>query len=386
MFSSWQVRCGIADYTAHLVDALNRLGDIRVSVVPFDRQPHPRSDYRRWGERMNDGDVAHVQHEYSFFGYLTPWHNHFDAFVKRIVRPLVITRHVSFDGPLTVPGRGMRHALWQVKWSLYNRWLGPYARYLNREIFDVARQIIVLSARLKDHLIARGIAATKIHVIPPGLPEVSPASRDEAQALRAAWGWQDKRIVCQFGYIAPAKGHALALEALARLPEDAVLVIAGGARLDAHRPFVEALQQRITQAGLQSRVRIAGYLSAHDVARHLAASDVLIYPNTHADFSYSLLSGLAHRAAPAIASDIYAHREVAAECGGVALFRSGDAQHLAGEIERVTRDSALRRSMLEDIERYAQTHSWLHIAQRTAEVYRRAMESNAALLAAHALN
>ena len=43
MFTSWQVRCGIADYSAHLVEALNSLGDVTVSVTPFDHRPHPRS-------------------------------------------------------------------------------------------------------------------------------------------------------------------------------------------------------------------------------------------------------------------------------------------------------------------------------------------------------
>ncbi len=73
MFTSWQVRCGIANYASLLVDALNKLDDTQVTVVPFDRQAHPRSDYEAWGRQLNAADVAHIQHEYTFFGYLAPW-------------------------------------------------------------------------------------------------------------------------------------------------------------------------------------------------------------------------------------------------------------------------------------------------------------------------
>ncbi len=370
MFTSWRVRCGIADYTAHLAAALEQLDGVRVAIVPFDRQPHPRRDYVQWGERMNAGDVAHVQHEYTFFGYLLPWRNHFGAFADRIHKPLIITRHVSFDGPLTLPGRGARHVAAQVKWSLYNRWLGPYARYLNRDIFDRAQQVIVLSARLKAHLVARGMSPGKIHVIPAGVPDVRPASVEEARALRASWGWSDARILCQFGYIAPAKGHMLALEALARLPDDYVLLIAGGIRLEAQRWYLDALQRRIAQLGLGKRVRITGYLDESAVARHIAASDLLIYPNTHADFSYAVVTGLAHRTTPVLASDLDSHREIAGYCKGLALFRRGDTEHLAAEVRRISGDPATRRRMLEATTTFAREYSWPAIARRMLEVYR----------------
>src|SRR5205823_401858 len=146
--------------------------------------------YVRWGKMMNAGDVAHIQHEYTFFGYLLPWRNQYPAFVAPIHKPVVITRHVSFDGPLGLPGRGLKHQIHQLKWALYNRWLGPYARYLNMGTFDRAQRIIVLSRRLKAHLVARGVRPEKIVVIPAGVPRVPEAAGGER--LRARWGWEDR--------------------------------------------------------------------------------------------------------------------------------------------------------------------------------------------------
>jgi glycosyltransferase involved in cell wall biosynthesis len=373
MFTSWQVRCGIASYAAHLVDALNNSKDIAVQVVPFDRERHPRADYHRWGAAMNAGDVAHIQHEYSFFGYLTPWQNHFDAFVTQIQRPLVITRHVTFDGPLMLPGRGPKQIVRRLKWSLYNRWLGPYATYLNRDIFTFADQIIVLSARLKTHLVARGIDPQCIHIIPAGAPDVPPPTG--GREVRARLGWLNRRVLGVFGYITPVKGHVLAVEALRYLPADTVLLIAGGVRRPQDRDVLEALHRKIQQFHLQDRVHITGYLDEGQVPAHIDACDLLLYPATHADSSYSLVTGIAYRRAAIVASDVFGHREVAEQGAGVALFPNGDVQALVQVISRLLDDPAWCNALVEQASTYLQRFSWPAIAQMTSAVYREAVHT-----------
>ncbi len=375
LFTSWQVRCGIADYTSHLVNALQQLPDTEVAIVPFDRQVHPRADYVRWGQEMNLGEVAHIQHEYAFFGYRLPWRNQFGPFVAQIRKPLVITRHVTFDGPLMLPGHGPGQWLRRFKWSLYNKWLGPYATYLNKDTFDRADQIIVLSARLKDHLLARGVATGKIHVIPAGVPSVPVAQG--GGALRAMWGWQDQVILGMFGYITPAKGHLLMLEALAQLPERYVLLIAGGLRRDADRSVLSDLENRVQQLHLQNRVRITGYLPEADVPQHIDACTVLIYPATHVDSSYSLITGLAYQHAPLIASDVFGHREVAERQAGIVLFRSGDAADLARTIQATIIDRDHYSTLLAASRQYARTYAWSVIAEQTRKVYEQAQEAHA---------
>jgi glycosyltransferase involved in cell wall biosynthesis len=367
MFTSWEVRCGIAAYSSKLVSALRALDELRVDVVPFDRQAHPRSDYVRWGQAMNSADLAHVQHEYTFFGYLLPWRNHFEAFARQIHRPLVMTRHVSFDGPLHLAGPGWRRILPKAKWALYNRWLGPYAHYLNRGMFDRARHVIVLSQHLKDQLVARGFPAHRISVIPPGIAAVDPVSG--TPDLRSAWNWSGKTIVGMFGFISAAKGHSLALEALAQLPGNYVLLIAGGIRRPADEPFRAALLRQIERLGLEGRVRMTGFLPEAEVAPHLSACDLLIYPYTRVDTSYSLSAGLAQPTAPLLLSDVAAHREIVERSAAAALFRSGDSAALAHEISALSQDPARRMELLRNAARYARANDWGTIARRTSEVY-----------------
>jgi glycosyltransferase involved in cell wall biosynthesis len=367
MFTSWQVRCGIASYAAELVAALRALDETEVSIVAFDRQAHPRPDYVRWGEMMNAGDVAHIQHEYTFFGYLLPWRNQYPAFVAPIHKPVVITRHVSFDGPLGLPGRGLQQQIRQLKWALYNRWLGPYARYLNLGTFDLAQRIIVLSKRVKAHLVARGMHPEKIEVIPAGVPSVPVAAGGER--LRVRWGWEDGCVLGVFGFITPAKGHMIALEALAHLPERYALLIAGGLRRDADRAALAAIERDIRSQGRSDRVRVTGYLEEAEIPSHIGACDALIYPATHVDSSYSVVTGLAYQAAPVIASDVYGHQELADAGAGIALFRSGDASDLARTVQDVLRNPDRRVEMRRAAARYARENSWRAIAERTREVY-----------------
>ncbi len=367
MFTSWQVRCGIASYAADLVGGLRTLPEPEVGVVAYDRQRHPRSDYVAWGEAMNGGDVAHVQHEYSFFGYLVPWQNQYEPFITRIRRPLVITRHVTFDGPLTVPGSGVRHGIRRAKWAAYNSWLGPYATYLNKGVFVHAERIIVLSARLKEHLVARGLDAGKIHVVPAGVPVVPAAAGGEV--LRRAWGWEDKRVLGIFGYITPAKGHKLAVQALSQLPEDVVLLVAGGVRRDSDQVVLDELQRDIAAAGLGARVRVTGFLEDVDVPAHIAACDLLVYPATHADSSYSLVTGLAYDSAPIVASDVYGHREVAERGAGITLFRSEDAGALAETVRRLLDAPEQRDQLMVEAHAYAAATTWTAIAAQTKQIY-----------------
>lgn len=375
MFTSWQVRCGIASYAAHLVDALNSSKEVAVEIVPFDRARHPRTDYRNWGAAMNAGDVAHIQHEYSFFGYLTPWQNHFNTFVTQIQRPLVITRHVTFDGPLMLPGRGPMQIIRRIKWSLYNRWLGPYATYLNRDIFAVADQVIVLSDRLKTHLIARGIDANRIHVIPAGAPSVKPPTG--GQELRTQLGWRNKRVLGIFGYITPVKGHSLAVKALTYLPADTVLLIAGGVRREQDQGVLDALKRQIKQLQLHNRVHITGYLEENDISAHIDACDLLLYPATHADSSYSLVTGVAYQRAAIVASDIPGHREVAERDAGIELFPAGDVRAMAQLIARLLDDPQSRASLIAYASDYARRYSWSAVSEMTYAVYCKALSASA---------
>ena len=370
MFSSWQVRCSIANpHAVEMHRALNALPDTSVEMVPYDRQPHPRADYVEWGRKLDEGDIAHIQFDYGFFDYLLPWREKYTTMRREIHTPLVITRHVSFDGPLLLADRSLKGWIRRAKWWVYQHPLNPYATFLNRTIFENADHVIVLTSRLKNQLLRRGLQDAKISVIPAGVR--APTVSGDGRVIRAKYGWEGKRVVGQFGFIAPPKGHALTLEALTRLPEDTVLLIGGGVRLTEHQRFIDDLKVLITRLGLEARVRITGFLDDKDVASHVAACDALAYPYTHADFSQSVADALASAHCPVVASDIASHREIAGYCPALRLFPSGSAAKLAEALSSALGDDGFPASERTAMLEYARNYSWESIARRTREVYAR---------------
>lgn len=376
MFSSWQVRCGIADYSARFMQAVNALPDTSVEIVPFDRQPHTQQEYRAWGSQLNQADIAHIQFDYSFFDYLFPWRQKFTSLTQGIKKPLVVTRHVSFDGPLKVYEKGAEAAIHQAKWQIYQHPLNPYATFLNKTIFERADHIIVLTGRLKEHLLKRGLPEEKISVIPAGVKAMPVISAADGISVRQKLGWQDKRIIGQFGFIAPPKGHMLMLDALAQLPDDFVWLIAGGVRVPSHQAYLDELNAQMVRRGLQSRVHVTGFVEECDLPAYIAACDVMVSPNTHADFSQSVADALAFAWCPVIASDIYGHREIAVYCPALQLFKAGDSSDLVEAIQ-----SAVSTNNLNDLQAtmriYREDYSWRAIAIRTREVYEKILTQTA---------
>jgi phosphatidylinositol alpha-mannosyltransferase len=116
-------------------------------------------------------------------------------------------------------------------------------------------------------------------------------------------------------------------------------------------------------------VRITGFLADAQVPAHLGACDLLLYPATHADSSYSLVTGLAYGCSPVVASDVFGHREVAERGAGIALFPSGDAAALSALVQELLASPSRRTALLQEAAAYAAGHNWSAIAAETRQVY-----------------
>src|SRR5437868_1309961 len=91
LLTSWDERCGIAEYSRELVAELRRR--VEVDVVPATFKRSPRHVYAAMGQALNSGDVAHVQHSYAFFGGMHPLRCGWPALARAVRRPLVLTVH-----------------------------------------------------------------------------------------------------------------------------------------------------------------------------------------------------------------------------------------------------------------------------------------------------
>ncbi|MEP6754774.1 MAG: glycosyltransferase [Chthonomonadales bacterium] len=367
MLTSVGSNCGIAAYTASLIDGLSKIAD--VTIEPILEGQQPIEHYQQQASRLNECDVIHIQHEHSFWGGIMPRKSMFWHMRYLLKKPVVITAHTTTalrdllktDAEKRLPQKLVKLAL--LSWKSYRDGVetAPF----------ITGRTIVHTAAARQDLINRGAKGEYIHVISAGVPRaiVSPTGGTE---FRAQHSLESKSIVSLFGFIAPNKGYEIALEALEDLDDNVVLVIAGGARTSDMEPYLETLRGEIAKTRLAGRVIITRYLDDNALAEVMAASDLAITPHTYATGSYSVMVPLAYGKA-IIASDMDCFVEIAEDGGALKIVNAGSSAELTDAINALLSDDVSRHKLESAATEYSNRRSWDAVALQTLQVYKEAI-------------
>jgi glycosyltransferase involved in cell wall biosynthesis len=365
MITSWQERCGIAAYTEKLVEALGARVDVR--VVPPPKTETSDAALDAVAAAANGCELIHIQHEYTFFNGLLPRSTTFFRLADRLRRPVVLTAHSVVPVERLLRLSEERRPLRRVVKRLAAKW-PPFRHAVERDPYRRADQLIVHTQRCRDRLRRLGIPVERLHWIPAGIP-----SLPHPGALPAdLQGFMDEWTVTIAGYVSPNKGHDLAVEAIASLPERVRLVVAGATRVPTETGTMDALREQIARRGLEERVRITGFLAEETLAAILERSRLVLAPHREATGSYSITLPLAAGRAT-VASDLACFREIRDEGDCLTLVPAGDAAALAREIGRLLQDSTELARLEARAREYAGRRTWAAVAERTVAVYERAL-------------
>ena len=191
-----------------------------------------------------------------------------------------------------------------------------------------------------------------------------------AEEAKRSLGLEGRRVVTLFGFLAAKKGHSLALDAVPFLPPDVTLLFAGGQHPQDTTDYVAQLHARIEHEGLQARVRITDYLPrSPDTPRdgRNRCGNRAVHANVG---GWGSLANLFAYGRAVVASDIAPHREIVSSAPGCwELFHSGNATDLAAHIQTILDNPQRREHLHQAALDYAQCHSYLDMAKRTAEIY-----------------
>jgi glycosyltransferase involved in cell wall biosynthesis len=223
----------------------------------------------------------------------------------------------------------------------------PGKRFYN-SVMARGDRVIAISHFIANLIRTRhGVDEARLRVIPRGVDprRFDPAlvSAERLAALRSAWGLPEGRpIIMLPARVTRWKGQMVLVEAMAKLPGDALALLVGDAT---ERPAFQAeLRARIASLGLQDRVRLVGH--ATDMPAALMLADVVVHASTDAEaFGRTVIEAQA-MARPVIASDLGAPRETVAE--GVTGWRTppGDAAALAAALSRALAMTGAERAAL----------------------------------------
>jgi glycosyltransferase involved in cell wall biosynthesis len=162
---------------------------------------------------------------------------------------------------------------------------GDRLTFLQTAAFDLpirlSDRVIVHTASARQRLLARGVPAEKVTIIPHGpltIPGIGPATTTEGRR-------DPRQTFVLFGELKAYKGIDLLVEAVALLPphvrRQTRFVVAGRAQMD-----LGPIRARIAALGLTELVEVReGRLSEEEMAALFAETDVFVFPYRQIDAS-----------------------------------------------------------------------------------------------------
>ncbi len=250
-------------------------------------------------------------------------------------------------------------------------WSSPrLLTYLGLERLRLAarggRCVVVTSASLGAILAATypGTVAVTTLFTPGGVLPPAPTGAAEQGAARLQLGRPAAgRCLLLVGNDYRKKGLGTLLRVLRELPADVFLAVVGN-------PGQIPVFERQAQAeGVAGRVFFLG--SLQDVAPAYRAADCLVHPTLEDTFAMVVLEAMAHGLPVVVSSAAY--------CGIASLLSHGDdalllddpqdAAKLAGTLQQVLGDEALRQQLGSQARAFAGRYQWPVIARQQEAVY-----------------
>ena len=197
------------------------------------------------------------------------------------------------------------------------------------------------------------------------------SSPEESTGLRQKLGI-DRPYIFHHGKIQPRKNLARLIAAYRLLMSrnknlDVDLVLVGGLGWD-YEDVVRAASDRPGEG----RVVLAGALSDSEIALLIRSATLVVIPTLYEGFCLPLVESMAC-GAPTIASKASCLPEVSGNV--LRYFDPFSVEDMAGCIERVLDDDALRKELSRNGKERAETFSWAQCARETLNVFRREMKN-----------
>jgi glycosyltransferase involved in cell wall biosynthesis len=214
---------------------------------------------------------------------------------------------------------------------------------LEQQFYRHATRIVAVSDGIRDRLVARGVPAEKIAVVPNGVDLRRIASGASPESLRDALNVRGKFVVGYVGTHGMAQGLEVVVRAAQRLrgSEIRFLSVGEGAR----RQPVMALARELQL----DNMTFVGLVPLAVAAEHLRLCDAVLIPLKRTDQIEITIPGKIFEAAalgkPMIVSAVGASADLVQRYGAGLVVPPEDPEALAAAIMRLRSDSELREKL-----------------------------------------
>ena len=206
--------------------------------------------------------------------------------------------------------------------------------------YRAAARILAISEAVRNELLAAGLDANRIEVVPDGVEIPAPITPDARENARKRWRFRtDETVVESVGALTAEKGHALLIDAFAKLRRELPncrLLLAGEGRLRAQ------LERQAREGGLASAIVFAGFVP--DVESVYAAGDLFAFPSLSEGAGSSLLRAMAY-GLPVLGFARGGVAEIIEDGRTGVLEQEASAEALARAAARLLKDTDLRERL-----------------------------------------
>ena len=210
---------------------------------------------------------------------------------------------------------------------------GEALRRLRDATLRRAAHVFCPSAYLRDLVLAWGVAADRVSVLPNPAPSPPAASRDE---LRRRLGIDGPTLVFA-GRLTAQKDLPVLLAALLDV-EDVALLVAG------EGPELPGVERLVRELGLGDRVRLLGPQPRERVVELFAAADAAVLSSRWENFPHTVVEALA-AGAPVISTDVGGVAEAVRDGESGLLVPPRRPDLMADAIRRYFADGELRERL-----------------------------------------
>jgi glycosyltransferase-like protein len=243
-----------------------------------------------------------------------------------------------------------------------------------RSVLDPDRLLVVSEQWRKNLAADYGVDA---EIVPNGIDPArfgsgGPAERRQFRDRIGAGVGQC--LVLTVGGVEPRKGTATLFEAMARLRHAVdpppILALVGGHSFQDHQAYRETTLARLPALGLKlgRDVVLLGTVSEAELGGWYRAADVFAFPSVKEGFGLVVLEALA-AGLPVVATDIPVFAEYLTSGVNAMLVPPDDGPALAGALEALAADPALRRRLAAGGAPVVARFTWEASALRHLDVY-----------------
>lgn len=361
-------KCGMAEHTHYLVDALKKAG-IEPEIVVIDNPDSANPFYfirlaKKAVKGITKNDVIHIEFHLSLFGklfgvlpgfYIIPFLIWLKLFGKA---KIVITMH---DSSKKSDAKSLG---WKAMgFYYYYQLIAPFLKHFSdRMIFhsEFGKNIAIKEWRFNKN---------KIDVIPLGSP-MSGKQLDK-NTCKKKLGYANKKILLILGYIKEARDYGTVIKAMKDLDKNVILLIAGEVQLKKHQAIYNKIVEDIKKFKIEERIKLLGFVPEKDMPILLNATDIGIIPysRTFGDFTSAATAIQLAYNVPTLTTNLPPFEDFKERKKCIETYDKDNLLDLVEKINSLLSDKSKINSLKKNCELYWKETNWDEVGKKTKNFY-----------------